>query len=263
MMKKLILLLMAMCLVSVASANTVWNPAANGITPPAVGDFGDPCNWTNGVPVTDPCLGDTKGVFNVPGAAECQVTDAQVPKQLVQGDGGPGGVLRVMSGGTVTTGASWTGIGYNDTAHLIVDAGGAFNFGQHAWIGQNAGGVGTVDISGDVSVAAMLGIGWNGGVGTVNVKDGGTLDLFQLHGDGISSIKAGSVLNIETGGEVYLPGDYTAVVNAYIDNGCFASDGVVGAVLITVDGNTTLTAIPEPATMILLGLGGLLIRRKK
>ena len=256
-MKKLVLLLIV-SLVASAGASTVWNPVANTVTPGSQA-WGDVDNWTNGLPTSL-----EKAVFNVPGAAECQVSGSFSGMQIVQGDNNSGGVLRVQNGGVLTTKVAWSAVGYNDTAHAIVDAGGTYNFSQHAWIGLNAGVVGTLDISGLVTVGQMLGIGLGGGVGTINVKDGCVLDLFQMHGDGSSSVKVGSVLNIETGGQVLLPGDYTAVIDAYIANGRMASDGVIGAVTITVaDGITTLTEIPEPATMILLGLGGVLLRRKK
>ncbi|HBG27107.1 MAG: hypothetical protein A2Y10_00230 [Planctomycetes bacterium GWF2_41_51] len=52
-------------------------------------------------------------------------------------------------------------------------------------------------------------------------------------------------------------------------NGAAANEGTVPVVLNLVDGNldvigqvTVLTNIPEPATMVILALGGLLLRRK-
>ena len=59
-------------------------------------------------------------------------------------------------------------------------------------------------------------------------------------------------------------GNRVGQANDYFALGKIASDlGAIEAVY-TADGDfTTITAIPEPATMMLLGLGGLLIRRKK
>ena len=119
-------------LASAASAATVWNPAANAIVPPATGDWGVAANWTNDVPG----VADVKAVFNVDGAAECVVTDAQTFSDLVQGDNGPGGVIRVVDGGSLTTTGGWMAVGYNNTAKLIVERGGVCNFGSHLWWGM-------------------------------------------------------------------------------------------------------------------------------
>ena len=65
MCKKLIYLMcfvLVLGLAGLASAATVWNPAANGIIPPATGDWGEAANWTNGIPDNP----DTnKAVFSV------------------------------------------------------------------------------------------------------------------------------------------------------------------------------------------------------
>ena len=133
----------------VVSAATVWNPAANGIYPPDAGDWGVAANWTNDVPG----VADGKAVFNVEDAAECVVTDAQSFNQLVQGDNGPGGLVRVMDGGSLTTGVAWSAVGYNNTAHMIVETGGSVTFGEHMWIGLQEGGPGTLDIIGGMFAA--------------------------------------------------------------------------------------------------------------
>ncbi len=251
-MKKLILLLMFVSFVGAASATTVWNPAANGIFPPAVGNWGDvPSNWTNGLPDSV-----EKAVFNVPGAAECQVIIPQPGcTQLVMGDGNSGGVLRIMPGGTLTTCATWSAIGYNDTAHMIVEAGGTASFGGDLWVGAMTGAYGILDISGTVNVAGMLGIGWFCGYGEVNVLPGGILNLEQFH-HGLDSIRCGSTLDISGDGMVTLPGDFEAVIAAYAANGLILGNGIPGAVqtdTTTNPGFTTVTAVVpvcvDPPTM--------------
>jgi len=54
-MQKFMLMLLVAVLVmaSMASAATVWDPAANGIYPPATGNWNDATNWTAGVPVLE------------------------------------------------------------------------------------------------------------------------------------------------------------------------------------------------------------------
>ena len=162
---------------SVASAATVWNPAANGIFPPATGNWNVAENWTNDVPG----VVDGKAVFNVPDAAECIVTDAQTFDQFVQGDGASGGVIRVMDGGSLTTGSVWSAVGYNEAAHMIVETGGSITFGNHMWIGHNDGAFDcTLDIiGGNIRVEEMSGLGWNSGTGTLNLI-AGVLDLHNF-----------------------------------------------------------------------------------
>jgi hypothetical protein len=231
------LLLMA----SVASATTVWNPVANGIFPPATGDWGDAANWTNGLPDAV-----EKAVFNVPGAAECVVTDAQSTRYFVLGDGDDGGVVRVQNGGILSqTEPHWAGVGYDSTAHMIVETGGVVNFSEHMWIGLKAGSVGTLDINGGtVNVAQMIGLGWEGtgGIGYVNVNDG-LLALSNIHGDGASSIKGVSVLDIGLG-SVTLPGDSTSVIGVYVAAGKITGFGGIGTLdVVFADGVTTVTAV--------------------
>jgi len=249
--------------VSVAGAATVWNPAANGIVPPDTGNWNDAANWTNDVPG----VLDGKAVFNVPDAAECIVTDAQSFNQFVQGDNGPGGVIRVKSGGSLTTGAVWSGVGYNNTAHMIVEAGGVVNFGQHAWIGLNDGSVGILDISGTVTVAEMIGLGWGQSTsqGFVNVYDGGLLALHNIHGTTGRSIQHGSLLSIFGTGMITIDGNKAGTIDNYAAAGLIAGDGIVGNVIATYDpqANLTTVVVPEPATMLLLGLGGLLVRKRR
>ena len=268
MMKRVSVVCVAILLMaSIASASTVWNPAANGIYPPDAGDWGVAANWTNGVPDAV-----EKAVFNVGGAAEAWVSDAQSGAQVVQGDGDDGGVLRIVSGGILTTKAgAWSAVGYDNTAHTIVETGGTYNFSQHAWIGLNDGAVGTLDINGGtVTVGSMLGLGWSDDIlatsqGFVNVNDGGLLALSNIHGDGSTSVKHGSLLSINGTGRITIANNFVGVFEAYATAGLMAGDGTLGNVVATFDegANLTTVVVPEPVSMLLLGLGGLLIRKRR
>jgi hypothetical protein len=243
---------------SVATAATVWNPAANGIYPPATGDWGVGANWTNDVPG----VAEGKAVFNVPDAAECVVTDAQSFAQLVQGDNNVGGVIRIQDGGSLTTTSGWSAVGYNNTAHTIIETGGSMTFAEHAWIGFLGGANGVVDLNGGtMNVTGMFGLGWSGGDGYVNVNDGGLLALSNIHGDGATSIKQNSLLSINGTGQVTLPGDFVGVIETYAGAGLIAGDGILGNVQASFADGVTTVVVPEPASMILLGLGGLALLR--
>jgi len=221
---------------------TVWDPASNGITPPDVGNWGTAANWTAGLPTTA-----DKVQFYKTDTAECQVTDAQVCLHIVQGDNGAAdaGVIRVMSGGTLTTGTTWTGIGYNRQAKTIVEAGGVINFGGHLWVGQNAGGIGTLELTGGtVSVTGNFSLGWNGGTGYADIKSG-VLDLaYWAQAD---AIKGDSHMDIEAGSVVIGGTDQTGNVADFVAAGKITAYGGTGTVVYdygaTNPGKTTIRAI--------------------
>lgn len=225
----------------ISMASTVWNLAG-----PGEGDWGDVGNWNKGLPGVP----ETKTVFNVPGAAECRVTGSYSGFWLVQGDNNPGGTITVSNGGSLDVSAAnaWSAVGYNSTAYMNVEAGGTVTFNQ-AWIGFTAGGSGTLDISGTVNVLNMVGLGWSGGDGYVNVLDGGLLALSNIHAGG-DSIKQSSVLDLSGTGQITLPGNFVAVLEAYVANGKITGEGVVGNVQIDLTTNpgftTAMAADAEP-----------------
>src|SRR6266568_3676036 len=152
---------------------TVWNPSAN---PSGNGLWSESANWTGGQVANS----TNKVVFNVSGARACVVNSAVNAGQVVVGDNGDGGLLIVTNNGNLAASATdWSAIGYNNTALIVVENGGAATFGNHLWVGFDPGSDGTLTMNGGtVSVAGMFGLGWNGGKGTVHVY-GGTLSLSQ------------------------------------------------------------------------------------
>ncbi len=134
-MKNPIFVLVALALVGSASGlsalvTTVWNPAPNGISPPASGNWSQAANWT-GATVPN---GDFKAVFNVPNAAECVLTGEISLTHLVTGDQGPGGILRLAAGARLTC-TDWGGP-YNRSSLTVVEAGAIADFQSRLLIGQ-------------------------------------------------------------------------------------------------------------------------------
>lgn len=222
--------------VAVGQTTAVWNPAANASS---TGNFNEAANWTTSS-VPDNTI---KVVLNVPGAEDCRVTDTQAVLQLVMGDNNTGEILRIENGGDLTTDASiWSAIGYNDQAELVVETGGTITFGQHMWVGLIAGGEGTINITGGtVNVTAMTGLGWDGGIGVVNVKSG-NLNCAQFHDT--NSIKDGSNMDIEAGTVKITTGLTVETFTAnYVDNGRITAYGGTGTVVVEkIDGDIFVTA---------------------
>jgi len=220
---------------AVRGATTVWNPAAN---PMSTGMWSEALNWTDGL-VPD----SNKVVTNVPGARELILNTEATVRQFVFGDGGPGGVVRIADGGTLTTTQGWSGMGWTDTSTVIVETGGTINFAEHAWIGWEGNATLIID-GGTVNVAGMYGTAFEGQSGSASVQvKKGLLNLANIHPD--NSIPDGSVLNLELG-VVKITGDHLEKVNAYVEAGKITAFGGSGTLDISLtEGVTTIFAIPE------------------
>lgn len=179
------------------------------------------------------------------------------------------GTLTIDAGGQVTIN-SWLGIGHGTTG--IATVSGTLTTTSHLWMGgtsdADSNGSLTINNGGIVNVAGNIGLGTinagtpSGGVAVINVNDGGLLNLHQW--SGATSIQDGSVMNINGTGTVIIGGNRVNEADAYFALGKIASDlGAIQSVYDETGEFTTITAVPEPATMILLGLGGMLIRKRR
>ena len=114
---------------------------------------------------------------------------------------------------------------------------------------------GTMDIGGDI----MLSYDKSGTSlpGAIQL-DGGVITASDL----LMTVNGSLDL---TDGVMVLAGDDTGVIQGYIDSNLITGYDDSANVVLNYDGtNTTISAIPEPATMVLLGLGGLLgLRRRR
>lgn len=118
----------------------------------------------------------------------------------------------------------------------------------------------------------MLGLGTvdssapSGGKGFLNVNDGGMLNLFNFQASGLGSIQPDSRLDISGTGLVTIPGDFTSVMQAYIDAGRITGNDTIGNVLAVFDSDsnkTFLTVVPEPSSAALIGLASILFALRR
>ena len=203
-----------------------------------------PGNWSGGVV---PAHG-YKAYFNA-GAAPCIVNSTVGGCQVSIGDGGPGGVLIITNGGSLSAGDTtagnndnyaWTAIGYSNTGEMDIENGGSVTFNYHLWIGLNPGAIGTFIMNGGTaSVAGAFGLGFSGGTGIAHIN-GGTLTLSQWAANSIQG--SGSVLDIG-GGTVVIAGNQMASVNGFIASGKITGYGGTGTVACNYNGTANTTTI--------------------
>jgi hypothetical protein len=222
-----------------------WNPAGNP-NQPSDDLWTTSGNWSGAaVPVAG-----YKAHFNA-GAAPCIVNSTVGGCQLSIGDGGPGGILIVTNGGSLSAGDTtagnnddyaWTAIGYSNTGEMDIENDGSVTFNYHLWIGLNTGATGTFIMNGGTaSVAGAFGLGFSGGTGIARIN-GGTLTLSQWVANAIQG--SGSVLDIG-GGMVVITGNQVASVDSFIASGKITAYGGTGTVACSYDGtanSTTITA---------------------
>jgi hypothetical protein len=203
-------------------------------------------------------------------------------------------VTVIIDGTQAAAQFQWLTIGYNTSGRLDIVSGGQLNIpggivfvGGKAYGTSDAYGVMNVDGAGSRAIAenwligadgpggtagivnvtngGMLSLGWWGtsigtvGTGTLNIADNSTAFYY---GGGLT-IGANGKIDVSGTGEFKLFGDQTTLANSLVAASKFYGNGVASNVAVAYDGSYTIvTAIPEPVTMLLLGLGGLFLRKR-
>jgi fibronectin-binding autotransporter adhesin len=235
------------------------DPTYNGVDDP----------WDVGGDLT---VGDTTtGTMSVDAGAVVTSTNGFIGRELISR-----GVVTVTGPGSAWINSNWLIVGRKSRGTLNIQGGGYVS-NQTGWLGFLPGGVGKVSVTGSGAMWESSGgllVGTYGGVGTVDIKAGGTVSAgsayisyetgsvgvvtvtgagSEMNLSGLLNVGSGGngTLNIENGGAVNVPGD-TRFGSKNIGSGSiqFAAGTLNTAGLLASPGELLGTGTVNTATLV-------------
>ena len=206
---------------------------------------GTPANWEDAVNWRDGIIPNeaTKTVFNNPTGANCIVAnDSAKVKHLVLGDSAPfGGRLIIKDGGVLETSSEgyWSAVGYNQSAEMIIEAGGVVNSAHRFHVGlvpppESVTSTAVLEVAGTLNVLSnKLTIndpGHANWTAEVYITPGGVINTPYLY------IGEGGLLDV-SGGMLAINYNVKNQLEAYVNEGKITAEGGAEAPTITLSVN--------------------------